>query len=368
VFRMKSRLLLLVACISVALAAPAAAQQYSAKQTGDIVRLEDTKSETVVSVITSVGNIVYEMKVKGQDVVRFPYASIEDFRAKPSGVGIPFMGPWINRLDQQAFYANGRKFNFDMELGNVRGAIPLHGFLTTSSGWKVVEAKADGKAAWVTSRLEFYRNPMWMAQWPFAHVVEITQRLQDGVLEVRTRVENLSTEPMPVMIGFHCYFKLTDSPRNEWTISVGANTHWILAANLIPTGETEPIEKRIPNHQSAALKDFDFDDLFSDLVRDAAGWAVMTVKGKSQRLDVEIGPNYPALVVYGPNPNTPARAGAPPPALGAPPPDRNFICFEPMAGITDASNLAQKGLYKELQSIPPGKTWEASFRVRPSGF
>ena len=48
--------------------------------------------------------------------------------------------------------------------------------------------------------------------------------------------------------------------------------------------------------------------------------------------------------------------------------DRNYICFEPMVGITDAMNLAQKGLYKELQSIPPGGTWQESFWVRPSGF
>jgi hypothetical protein len=39
-----------------------------------------------------------------------------------------------------------------------------------------------------------------------------------------------------------------------------------------------------------------------------------------------------------------------------------------MAGITDAMNLARKGLYKELQSIPPGESWEESFWVRPTGF
>jgi aldose 1-epimerase len=366
----KSLLFAVAACLSVDLAAPAAAQQYSARQTGDIVRLEDTRSQTVVSVETGVGNLVFEMKVKGQDVVRFPYASVEDFKAKPSTTGIPFMGPWINRLDEQAFYANGRKYNFDMELGNVRGAIPLHGLLTTSPGWKIVEAKADGKSAWVTSRLEFYRNPQWMKQWPFAHVVEITQRLQDGVLEVRTRIENLSTEPMPVMVGYHSYFKLTDSLRNEWTISVGANSHVILQPNLIPTGELEPIERRIPNHRSAALKEFDFDDCFTDLARDKEGWAVFTIKGKAQAVDVLLGPSYPAVVIYGPNPNTPVpvRAGATPPAPGAPPPDRNWLAIEPMAGVTDAPNLLQKGLYKGLQSVDPGKIWEASFRVRPRGF
>jgi aldose 1-epimerase len=37
-----------------------------------------------------------------------------------------------------------------------------------------------------------------MKQFPFAHVLQMTYRLQDGVLEVQTRIENLSIEPMPV--------------------------------------------------------------------------------------------------------------------------------------------------------------------------
>ena len=50
------------------------------------------------------------------------------------------------------------------------------------------------------------------------------------------------------------------------------------------------------------------------------------------------------------------------------PAGRNFICFEPMAGITNAINLAHKGVYKELQSIAPGGIWQESFWVKPSGF
>jgi len=45
-----------------------------------------------------------------------------------------------------------------------------------------------------------------------------------------------------------------------------------------------------------------------------------------------------------------------------------IIAIEPMAGITDAMNLAHKGLYKELQSIPPGGSWDATFWIKPSGF
>jgi len=149
---------------------------YFARQNGDVVQLQDTKAQTVVSIVPSVGNIAFEMKVKGQNVLRWPYTSIEEFKSRPALSGIPFLGPWANRLDEQAFYANGRKYAFDMELGNVRGAIPIHGFLTTTNLWQVVETKADAVSAWLTSRLEFSRQPMWMRQWPFAHTIEMTYR------------------------------------------------------------------------------------------------------------------------------------------------------------------------------------------------
>ena len=32
-----------------------------------------------------------------------------------------------------------------------------------------------------------------------------------------------------------------------------------------------------------------------------------------------------------------------------------------MAAITNAFNLAHAGVYKELQSVPPGATWKESF-------
>ncbi len=376
---MTRRTAVLAIGLNLAGALSVSAQQYAARTNGDVVQLEDRRSQTVVSIVPSVGNIVFEMNVKGQRVLRWPYASIEEFKARPGLSGIPFVGPWANRLDEPAFYANGKKYAFDMELGNVRGAVPIHGFLTTTSEWQLVETKADASSAWATSRLEFYRRPAWMKQWPFAHTIEITHRLQDGVLEVRTAIANMSTESMPVAIGFHPYFQLTDSSRDEWTIAVGARTHWLLAPNKVPTGETEPIERLFPNPRAAALGDYNLDDVFGDLVRDDRGRATMSVVGKSQRLDIVVGPNFRSVVVWAPNPANTGRGSqnvtaAPPtgranqPAQTSAAQDRNFICFEPMAGVTDALNLAQRGLYKELQTIPPGGTWRESFWVKPSGF
>jgi aldose 1-epimerase len=352
---------LLIFLISIA-TSPSFAQ-YAVQHIGDTVRLTDQKHETQVSIAPSVGDIVFEMTVKGQDVIYFPSSTIEAYKEHPRFEGIPFLAPWANRLDEQAFYANGKRYAFNMSLGNVKGDIPIHGFLYRAS-WDIVELKADKQSAWLTSRLEFYRHPDWIAQFPFANTMEITQRLHDGVLEVTTKIENLSTDPMPVAIGFHPYFRLTDSKREDWTISVGAKIHYLLQPNKIPTGQTEPITNELKDPAAAALKDLNLDDGFGELTRDSEGKATFSVSGKQQRLTVEVGPKFQAVLIFSPNP----KDAPPRPATAGPPSDPNFVCFEPMASMTDAMNLEYKGKLTGLQSIAPGGTWQESFWIIPSGF
>ena len=343
----RSLLSLLALCLVVA--APGAARRYTASRQGDVVQLHDAATDTRVSIMPSVGNIAFDMQVNGHRVLRTPPGGSEAFKAAPNGMGIPFMGPWINRLDEQAFYANGRRYAFDMTLGNIRGAIPIHGFLTATDQWRVTSMNATGDAASLTSRLEFFRQPAWMKQWPFAHTIEMTYRLKDGVLEVATAVTNVSAEPMPISIGFHPYFQLTDSPRDDWTISIGARRRWLLAANKVPTGDTEPIERFFPDPSAAPLRKYDLDDVFGDLVRDGQGRATISVKGRGQQLDVIVGPRFKSAVIWAPKP-------------------QNFICLEPMAAITNAINMAHRGAYSELENLAPGGVWRESFWIKPRGF
>jgi aldose 1-epimerase len=383
----------LLALAAVALPA-AAAPRYSIKRQGDVMQLRDGTSDTVVSVLLPVNN-AYEMVVKGKNVIRMAIRSVDQMRANPGLNGIPFLAPFANRLDQDAFYANGKKYNFDMELGNVRGAIPIHGFLSGTSHWQLVEAKADGKSAWVTSKLEFTKYPDYMKQFPFAHTITMTYRLANGSLEVHTRLDNLSAEPMPVAIGFHPYFALTDSVRHDWTLSAPVKTHWLLNDDKVPTGQTEPAETFFGGDPHAVpMSRFDnklLDDVFSDIERDARGRGTITFRGPGQSISLSAGPNFKGFVLYSTVPVDPAanagRGGGRGAARTAPPPvsvgpaiplsaadtgpepwNRGFLAIEPYAGITDSMNLAQKGLYKDLQSIAPGGHWEESFWVTPSGY
>src|ERR1700730_13685362 len=87
------------------------AAQYTARRTVvdgvEVIRLEDGAHRTSVSIAPSIGNIAFELLVNGHNVLWFPYSSVGAFRDKPRICGIPLLAPWADRLDENAFYANG---------------------------------------------------------------------------------------------------------------------------------------------------------------------------------------------------------------------------------------------------------------------
>jgi aldose 1-epimerase len=336
-----------------ALSLTVVAQNYTAVETSDhgvpVVRLTDAAKNVEVAIVPSVGNTAYEMKVHGKNILHFPFADVSEFQQKPGRSGIPFLAPWGNRLDQQAFFANGKKYAFDMAAGNVTGLTPIHGLISLSPYWRVTEVKADAHSARVTSKFEFFKHPELMRQWPFAHEYDMTYTLADGELQVTIAVTNLSAEPMPLGIGFHPYFRIPDVPRNDWVGRIPAKQHVITDARLIPTGQYKPMDLADP----FLLEGRTLDDGFADLVRDPDGRARFYIASSGKTVEVLFGPKWQAAVVWEPND-----------AKGQPQP---FICFEPMAGITNAINLNHEGRYPELQSVPPGGKWTESFWVRTSG-
>jgi len=287
--------------------------------------------------------------VHGKNILYFPFADAGEFQKRPRLSGIPFLAPWADLLNEPAFWANGKKYVFNMELGNVRGNMPSHGFLVTSPLWKVTQVAADARSAHVTSRLEFWKYPDLMAQWPFAHEYEMTYSLSDGDLEVKTTIVNLSTDAMPVVIGYHSFFQIPDIPRDEWTAHSSARIHVIPGDHNIPTGEMRPLD--VPN--PLALKGRTLDDGFTDLERDQDGRAHFWIEAGGKKVETLLGPKYPVVTIWLPN----GPGGQP----------REFICFEPLTTIINGVNLAHEGKWSGLQSLPPGEKWTESFWVRASG-
>jgi aldose 1-epimerase len=314
----------------------------------EIVRLADRERAIEVRIVPSVGNIAYEFTVNGQNVLWFPYGSPAELKAKPVLCGIPFLAPWANRIDGNSYWVNGREYSLNPALGNLRldsHQKPIHGLLLFSPLWVPQSYGADARSAWSCSRLEFWKHPELMAQFPFAHEIVMTHRLENGALQVETTMLNRSAEPIPVAVGFHPYFQLHDCPRDEWTAHLAARDHLLLDASLIPTGAREPSPFSDPH----PLRARPLDDGFANLVLDSDGRARFWAAGTTQKITVAYGSQFSIAVVYAP-------AG------------HGYICFEPMSAPTNAFNLAHVGAWPAPTQIQPDGQWSESFLIQPSGF
>lgn len=327
------------------------ARTYTVQQVSDhgipTVRLADIDHGIEVSILPSVGNRACEILVRGQNILYFPFSDPSAAKADRHLNGIPFLAPWANRMPE-GFHANGKKYRFNTDSNSIRldqNGIPIHGLLTSSPFWEVIDLAADAVSAHVTSRLEFWRYPDLAVNWPFAHDYEMTHRLADGVLETSVAVINRSNDPMPVAVGFHPYFQLPGVPIEEAVAHIPVKRHVSADSDSLPTGETTPVSF----NGGVSLSERRFDDGFTDLVRTPDGRAVFSVEARGKKIEVAFGPRYTVAIVYAP-------AG------------QNFVCFEPMAAITNGINLAYLGKYAGLQTVAPGQRWEESFWIRPNGF
>jgi len=297
----------------------------------------------IMTAEASMKNAVEAMKRGAYDYITKPFdldvidAIIEKIEA-----------PWANRIDGYGYWANRKKYVLNTDLKNFRldgNQLPIHGLLVYAKEWKVIRLTAGEDHALVTSRLEFWRRPDWMAQFPFAHALEMTYRLQNGSLEVETSIENLSLEPMPLSLGYHTYYRLEDTPREDWTVHISAQERMILSDKLVPTGE----KKEVSLPDAYPIRGIRLDDVFCGLVRDRQGMAEFRLQGRNQKIKVLFGPKYDVAIVFSPQ-------------------DRDFVCFEPMVGPTNAFNMAHARTFSGLQSIPSGGTWKESFWIVPEGF
>ena len=333
------------------------AQNFTAfktiEQGVEVVHLKDVARGMDVSVVPSIGNRAVGFNVHGKNILFFPYSDMAAFQMNPGLNGVPFLAPWANRLDAAEFWAGDLKFILNPSLHNYQTdqhGLPIHGLLTISPLWQIESVTADGSSAQITSRLEFWKHPELMAQWPFAHEYEMTYRLSDGALEVRVTIANLSARSMPIAIGFHPYYRIPDKPRDEWIASLPVRKSVLTNGNLIPTGEFKSLD--LPN--PLPLKDQILDNGFTDMQHESDGRAHFSLKSGLQMIELMFGPKYPVSVIWEPR----SYDGKP----------AEFICFEPMTGVTDAVNLHHSGKYPDLQTVAVGEKWTESFWIKPSGF
>jgi galactose mutarotase-like enzyme len=101
--------------------------------------------------------------------------------------------------------------------------------------------------------------------------------------------------------------------------------------------------------KGVALDTAFIDDGFSDFARDSQGHGHVIIQGGPQKIDVWYGKEFNYAIVYAPL-------------------DKTLICAEPQTGPTNAFNLQHDGKFKDLIVLKPGKIFQASFGIVPTGY
>ena len=151
------------------------------------------------TVLSSRGGLVSSLQFNNQEYLWMP----EDFSAVQSswpGGGIPMCFPFAGRVWHQ-----GQLYHYG--LGDQAYPMPLHGFAFGES-WRVVSEDQN------SCTLELTASDGSEVVFPFAFKLTLTLTLTGETLKYAFRILHQkplgSFEKMPVAIGFHPYFKLTN--------------------------------------------------------------------------------------------------------------------------------------------------------------
>ncbi len=249
-------------------------------------------------------------------------------------IGIPLLHPWANRLAGFGYTFAGREVALDRHSPLIQtdpNGLPIHGLLTGSPHWRLIESNADERSAALRADLDFSAHENLLAAFPFPHRLKVEARLESRALTIRTVVSATGDVAVPISFGYHPYLRLPGVGREDWEVELPVRRQLVLDERMIPTGKSEPV-----SFPREPLGRRSFDDGFAELIPDQP----FLVASEERQIEVRFGEGYPFAQVYAPA-------------------DEQFICFEPMTAPTDA--LSGDGT--NLPTVPPGDTFAADFTI-----
>jgi aldose 1-epimerase len=298
-----------------------------------IQRLSSAVADLEAGFAPGAGMVGCSLRHRGEELLELR-GGLSAYAEKGSTMGIPLLHPWANRLAGFSYSVGGETVELDRDSPLLHldpNGLSIHGLLAGSPWWKVVEAEADDGSARLTAALDFGAHPELLEAFPFPHRLEMAVGLTGNTLTIGTTVTATGDRAVPVSFGYHPYFRLPGVPREEWHIELPVRSRFVLDDQMIPTGETEPVEQI-----SGPLGEQDFDDGYASLDEPAR----FVLEGVGRRIEVSFLEGYPFAQVYSPR-------------------DQSLICYEPMTAPTNA--LTTGGPHLPL--VPPGESYSAVFAV-----
>jgi aldose 1-epimerase len=286
------------------------------------------------SFVPAAGMIGNSLTHRGDELL-VQRGGLDAWRGTGKSFGLPLLHPWANRLRDWRYAAAGRAVTIDRSRGIVRAdenGLPIHGALAAAEDWDVVDAGADGDAAWLTAALDYSRRDDRLAVFPFLHRLELELRLQGDALSITIALEATGRNPVPLAFGWHPWLALPGVPRPQWELQLPDRTQYALDDRNLPTGErTDRRGERL------TLGDQALDAHFA--VADDARFALA---GGGREIAVEWAGGLGFAQVFAPT-------------------ELDVACLEPMMAPVAALSTGD-----ELECAQPGERVSARFRVRVS--
>jgi len=282
--------------------------------------------ELEATFVPEVGMVGSSLRHRGEELLG-QRGGLEKYARTGSSFGIPLLHPWANRLEGMRY----GQVELDPSRSPLRldeHGLPIHGLLSASPHWEVVERSGAG----LTARFGFDR-PELLRAFPYPHELTVAVALTSGGLGIETTVRATGDEAVPVSFGYHPYLTLPGVERGRWRVEMPVGERAALDEVGIPTGETDPVAV-----EPGALGEQSFDDLFLDIAPGAA----FALEGGGRRIEVVFEAGYPVAQVYAPS-------------------DQDFICFEPMTAPTNALVTGDG-----LRRIGPGAELSTRFSITVS--
>jgi aldose 1-epimerase len=263
--------------------------------------------------VPDAGMVGASLRHDGDELLARP-ATLAEYVAHGTVLGIPVLHPWANRLSAERYEAAGRRVRLPSRLPREEHGLAIHGL--RPAPWQLRHPAVAGAAAALVARLDFAGHPAF----PFAHRVEQRVELSPQALRIETRLR--APAPVPVAFGFHPYLRVPEEAE------VTLPTRRRLLERLVPTGEgvMEYAERR-------PLADRTFDDGY-DMLGERSFFALA---GDGREITVSLLRGYPVAQVFAP-------------------PGGEYVCFEPMTAPTDAL-VSGRGLRLAT-------TFDAVFEIR----
>lgn len=270
---------------------------------------------------------------------------VDDFPdgGRPSGSGIPILFPFPNRIRDRRFEWQGRSYEIPEDCVNVdRNGHAIHGFCLDRP-WRIAsQSESEVLARFQLSVDAPERRPYWPADFR----LDVRYALHGSSLISDFRIQNPDRDPLPWGLGTHAYFRLplsAESSPATCLVQAPVTRHWQLD-ECLPTLTVQEVPAERDLRDGCEFGRLQLDDLFSV---DTSGLSVDAVIMDAQaglQLVQQSSPCFPFLVAFTP-PNRPA------------------VCLEPYTCLTDAVNLAGRGVATGWQTLLPGGEFRCQIRL-----